>query len=119
LDSRANAIEIASIKSHQLYADGFKQPGKLLQTLTAEINTLAGFTYGERENVVVSRGRNTTMILEIEVPPGSRSTPVRDPKHPTSAEQLRAQWVKEVQEAEALALRVGVQLVIKETTSAR
>lgn len=119
LDSRNRALEIASIKSHQLYAEGFSKPGKLLETLTGEIDVLASFTVDQREGVVVRKGPNTKMILEVEVPPGSLSTPARDPTRPTADERVRAQWVKEVQQAEAHAQRVGVTLVIKETEATR
>lgn len=117
-DALGNAEEITSIKSHQLYSDKFAAGGKLLTTLTGEIDVLAKFKRGVREGVAVRRGPNTRMYLEVEVPPGALSKQPVDPAHLTQMEQRRAEWVKEVHAAEAHAESVGVILVLRETKPA-
>jgi hypothetical protein len=111
VDDEGFATEVTSIKSHKLYASSFQEPNAFYKTMVDEIDALAAFKSEFHDGVLVRRGENTKLVLEIEVPKGSLSTARGEGR----MYDLRLQWATEAKNAKTYAQSKHVKLVFKTT----
>jgi hypothetical protein len=104
------ATEVASLKSHQLYARSMRAPGGTLATLKQDIDALAKLQDQKflRENrVPFLVNTETKRILQVEVP---RRTLRHVPGETAAEARLRAQFIEECEQARTYAKTLGIEL---------
>lgn len=101
--------DVTSIKTHNLWAESFRQPEGLFDKLVNEIDELADFESERLKAQVITRGPNTKLVLQVEIPPDTLSI------GQGGGEDLRAQWRVEAERATAYASTKDVTLVFKTT----
>lgn len=102
-------VEVTSLKSHKLWAEGYARPGTFRRTLEREIDALAELRAGKVGKVRVNTGPDTRRTLDIEVPPNTLGE-ATVPDYTDVGPALRAQWRTEAAEALVYARSKGVDL---------